>query len=251
MAGHGGGAWKVAYADFVTAMMAFFLVMWITAQGKEVKQAVAEYFKDPAGAGRKSGGVSPIPLKGHPAPLKMKKSSAGPRPRGRGQAGPGAQPTPPDDPEGPGAEKNRLMVLHDGKHSSVGSVVLFDGDAAELSEAAKGQLKTLIPMLVGKPNKIEVRGHTSRRPLPPGSPFQDAWQLSFARCQATMKYLEEGGVEPQRLRLSQAGPFEPRTLRVEPSRQAENSRVEVYMLSEFAEDSMGTPEERAERFKTP
>ena len=47
MAGHGGGAWKVAYADFVTAMMAFFLVMWIMGQSKDVKQAVAQYFRDP------------------------------------------------------------------------------------------------------------------------------------------------------------------------------------------------------------
>ena len=47
MAGHGGGAWKVAYADFVTAMMAFFLVMWITAQSKPVKQAISQYFNDP------------------------------------------------------------------------------------------------------------------------------------------------------------------------------------------------------------
>src|SRR5688500_14751094 len=45
--GHHGGAWKVAYADFVTAMMAFFLVMWIVGQSKEVKSAVAGYFRDP------------------------------------------------------------------------------------------------------------------------------------------------------------------------------------------------------------
>lgn len=49
MAGKGGGAWKVAYADFVTAMMAFFLVMWIVAQGKEVKDSVSHYFVDPLG----------------------------------------------------------------------------------------------------------------------------------------------------------------------------------------------------------
>jgi chemotaxis protein MotB len=46
-AGHHGGAWKVAYADFVTAMMAFFLVMWLVSQSKPVKQAVAGYFRDP------------------------------------------------------------------------------------------------------------------------------------------------------------------------------------------------------------
>lgn len=45
--GHHGGAWKVAYADFVTAMMAFFIVMWILASSQEVKQSVTAYFNDP------------------------------------------------------------------------------------------------------------------------------------------------------------------------------------------------------------
>jgi chemotaxis protein MotB len=49
MAAGGGGAWKVAYADFVTAMMAFFLVMWIVSQDKKIKEAVAHYFMDPMG----------------------------------------------------------------------------------------------------------------------------------------------------------------------------------------------------------
>lgn len=48
-AGHHGGAWKVAYADFVTAMMAFFLVMWVTGMSEDVKSAIAGYFKDPEG----------------------------------------------------------------------------------------------------------------------------------------------------------------------------------------------------------
>jgi flagellar motor protein MotB len=47
IAGGGGGAWKVAYADFVTAMMAFFMVMWLTSQKPDVKQSVAQYFRDP------------------------------------------------------------------------------------------------------------------------------------------------------------------------------------------------------------
>jgi flagellar motor protein MotB len=55
MAGKGGGAWKVAYADFVTAMMAFFLVMWLCAQDLKVRQSVAKYFMDPAGSTNKPG----------------------------------------------------------------------------------------------------------------------------------------------------------------------------------------------------
>jgi len=53
MAGKSGGSWKVAYADFVTAMMAFFLVMWIGAQDTKTKQAVANYFIDPSGVSKK------------------------------------------------------------------------------------------------------------------------------------------------------------------------------------------------------
>jgi flagellar motor protein MotB len=52
MAGKGGGSWKVAYADFVTAMMAFFLVMWIGAQDVKVRQSVANYFVDPSGVSK-------------------------------------------------------------------------------------------------------------------------------------------------------------------------------------------------------
>src|SRR5271169_2572512 len=58
MAGKGGGAWKVAYADFVTAMMAFFLVMWIVGQNQPVKQAVAKYFEDPLGVDKGSRSTS-------------------------------------------------------------------------------------------------------------------------------------------------------------------------------------------------
>ena len=61
MAGKGGGAWKVAYADFVTAMMAFFLVMWICSQDQKFRQAVARYFNNPSGIG--SFGNSKVPFR--------------------------------------------------------------------------------------------------------------------------------------------------------------------------------------------
>src|ERR1700728_2436992 len=58
--GHHGGAWKVAYADFVTAMMAFFLVMWlVTAVSKDKRAAIFEYFKNPSMESGKS--VKPAP----------------------------------------------------------------------------------------------------------------------------------------------------------------------------------------------
>src|SRR5262249_47352316 len=53
--GHHGGAWKVAYADFVTAMMALFIVLWLLNTSKPVREAIAGYFKDPSGTGNKTG----------------------------------------------------------------------------------------------------------------------------------------------------------------------------------------------------
>ena len=70
--GHHGGAWKVAYADFVTAMMAFFLVMWIVGQSNPMKAGVAGYFRDPGVFDRGTGGAAgilPGAPKGITAPL--------------------------------------------------------------------------------------------------------------------------------------------------------------------------------------
>src|SRR5271165_6503117 len=53
--GHHGGAWKVAYADFVTALMALFIVLWLVNSSKPVRDAVAGYFKDPTSSGKESG----------------------------------------------------------------------------------------------------------------------------------------------------------------------------------------------------
>src|SRR5246500_370639 len=53
--GHHGGAWKVAYADFVTAMMALFIVLWLLNSSKQVQEAVGGYFKDPTGNSKKVG----------------------------------------------------------------------------------------------------------------------------------------------------------------------------------------------------
>jgi chemotaxis protein MotB len=53
--GHHGGAWKVAYADFVTAMMALFIVLWLMNSSNQVKEAVGGYFKDPTGTSKMVG----------------------------------------------------------------------------------------------------------------------------------------------------------------------------------------------------
>ena len=253
MAGKGGGgAWKVAYADFVTAMMAFFLVMWITGQSKPVKQAVSQYFSDPYGANSRPSssradntnrdrGRAPVVIGPH-------KGGLG---KGRGAPKPVNQSATSVDPKGAFASKPSLVVLHDGGQSHVGAVLQFAEDLAQLDAVAQNKLDEIAPLMLGKPNKIEIRGHASKRPLPKESDFKSAWEISYARCQATMNYLLAKGVAPDRMRLSQAGPYEPQTIQLEADWSALNSRVEVYMLGEFVDDFKGTRAERAQQNQSP
>ena len=211
MAGKGGGAWKVAYADFVTAMMAFFLVMWITAQNTKVKEAIAEHFQQPLFAKK------PVGRKPHshqvPALLVPSKKST-------------------DDPakRKPPAVPNRKS-----NPAPTGALVFFPELSAELDQDAKDNLLRLVPWIAGKPQKIEIRGHASRRPLPADGPYRDAWQLSYARCLATMHFLAEQGISRERIRLSQAAGFEPKSARGD-GQASHNSRVEVTMLNELSQE---------------
>ena len=247
MAGHGGGAWKVAYADFVTAMMAFFMVMWIVAQSKPVKQAIAQYFNDPwktatKPSGNSSGGYPMLPGK-KPNRLPGGERRHGAPPVRRGDSdGTGARATVQMDRDAATEDHAGMLAVHKGTSPCVGTLIVFPESSDQLSDAAKETLERLAPELRGLPNKIEIRGHATRRPVKPGGPPQDAWSLSYARCIATMKFLEQQGVDQNRMRLSQGGSFEPYSLSVVPAKLAYNSRVEVYMLNEIAEDTMGTPE---------
>ena len=90
MAAGGGGAWKVAYADFVTAMMAFFLVMWLCAQDQKVKETVADYFIDPFGGAKL--GLSSTPNRtgafgGSPSSGNIPEQDGVPQGRGRNPYG--------------------------------------------------------------------------------------------------------------------------------------------------------------------
>jgi chemotaxis protein MotB len=215
MAGKGGGAWKVAYADFVTAMMAFFLVMWLVGQNEKVKEAIAQEFSAPT-SNRKSRPPKP---KKYPVPVE-------PAPKA---------------PSGPPAEstldvKQRVLANRKFNPTHSATLVFFAENSAQLDDEGKDRLKRLVPWIAGKPQKIEIRGHASRRPLPPGGEFSDPWQLCYARCRAAASFLEQQGISPERVRISQAAGYEPYSARVEPQWQARNSRVEVALLSELVDE---------------
>jgi chemotaxis protein MotB len=214
MAGKGGGgAWKVAYADFVTAMMAFFMVMWIVAQNQEVKTAIAEHFSDPFA--NVTDGEDPTPKRAK-APRNARKPDR----------------TPDDTPQHGKGVHAVLLTSRGGDRTSVGTVVHFRENSVELNAEGHKRLHDLTRLLVGKPQMIEIRGHSSRRPLPEGSAYKDHWALSYARCQVVLQALEAEGLPRERMRLSQAAGNEPLTA-PDPTRPGGGyERVEVTMLNE-------------------
>ena len=241
MAGKGGGgAWKVAYADFVTAMMAFFLVMWITSQDDKVKKAIGGYFQDPWGSSvedTKPTFQAPTGIKGDGP---MADTPTGILRERYPQAN---QENATEQDAGAASvwqQKQKVHLLASTDRDLPALVVNFDEASAELGKAAQDRLVALLPALVGKRNKIEIRAHSTRRPLPEGGPFKSHWELCYERSVSTMRFLESKGVEPERIRLSQAGVYEPLTTRFETAWQDENNCAEVFLLTEVVEGLPGT-----------
>lgn len=217
MAGGSGGAWKVAYADFVTAMMAFFMVMWLTGQKEGVKEAVAGYFREPFATYKSA-------QKGAAATAKQVTDP---------MYGHTAQP-----------QKRRLPIS--GDDTDYQFTVLFPVDGATLEPDQIESIHNFAPMMVGKLNRVEVRGHCIRKPLAKDGPYATHWELCYARCQAVKKELEVQGIESQRIRLSQAEGNEPLALNLAEEELKLNSRVDVILLPDLAEIPWKRPrEERA------
>jgi chemotaxis protein MotB len=243
MAGKGGGAWKVAYADFVTAMMAFFLVMWITAQSNSVKQAIAKYFEHPYDAMSRSpvaskgtNGASLIPLHRDIDGPAAHSNSKGKSALGGGMLTDDQPPADPATvPKSGGVKKRSGFMLRDPDQSGMGNVVYFTGQSIELDAHGQQALDELVPVFLGKLNKIEIRGHTSEAPAPADKAAPNVWQLSYDRCQAVMQELQKQGIESKRFRLSQTGPYEP-PADDDSAEPLNTARVEVYMLPEYVDE---------------
>ena len=239
MAG-GGGAWKVAYADFVTAMMAFFLVMWITSQDDQVKKAIGGYFQDPWGTSSENNAPS----------FEMPTGMGGDAPFADTPKGVLPQRWPQANVENatekdPGAasvwqQKQKLHLMSNSDRNLPALIVNFDESSAELPQSSQQKLNDLMPALIGKRNRIELRGHSTRRPLPTASKHADHWQLCYARGMAVMKFLTSHGVEPDRIRLSQSAAYEPLTTRLESAWQNENNCVEVFLTTQVVDRVPGT-----------
>ena len=201
--GHHGGAWKVAFADFMTSMMALFLVLWLITQSSEVRSAIAGYFQDPLGRAHEFGS-SVVAGSGAPllpaAPEVQLTLAAGRRDqlvklseRIR-QALPDS-----DDLDGLGRhveieitdEGLRISLLEDST-----DVFFASGDPQPLPRAVT--LFEAIGGVLGSTGyQVIVEGHTDARPYT-GRADYDNWELSAGRANSVRRALLSGGLgDPQ------------------------------------------------------
>jgi chemotaxis protein MotB len=216
--GHHGGAWKVAYADFVTAMMALFIVLWIVANNVTVRASVADYFRDPGAMSKTSSGVmngvnSMKPFSdAQPTPPVVPPNQP-PQPTGT------ASPPQQAEMEKFRQEGDRLMQMI----AAIPDLIKFkdqieikitkDGLRIELIEQAEGlffdigsarlkpdamQLLRLIASRIGTfPNDVVIEGHTDSRPYTRSG--YNNWDLSTDRANSARRVIEEGGIRERQI----------------------------------------------------
>jgi len=133
-----------------------------------------------------------------------------------------------------GGDSSRARAPRPGETVLAGGRIDFDEFSDSLSEPGLRRLRTAAERIAGRAQRIEIRGHSSRRPLPAGSPFKDHWDLAYARCRAVRDYLVSQGIDPRRIRLGVAGDNEPLEDEGGLIPIAHNSRVEIHLLNELA-----------------
>ncbi len=219
--GHGGhhsGAWKVAYADFVTAMMALFIVLWLMSADKEVQQAVSAYFNNPTGPGKLTGTAA---------------------------AGLGNAIDLPKEDMTKLAEKiqQALMTVPNFRalKDHVEITVTSDGLRIELLETDAGMffesgktipteggselLKRLAAELGKLPNGVLIEGHTDSKPFSSDGEYSN-WELSTDRANSARRLMESSGLRAEQ--VAQVRGFGARQLRHPETPEASaNRRISV------------------------
>ena len=203
--GHHGGSWKVAYADFVTAMMAFFLLMWLLNMSSSEKRAVmAMYFKHFALF--QHGGQSFMMEGGHkPAGQSSSEGNefidSGDRAGGMtkdesaSKIISGIEKTPPST-----KEQVILAVSDEGIRIQIVDVAenpIFPPGSAQMTEGGKKIVRSVAAILKNFTNELAVEGHTDASPTK--SEQVSNWELSTARASAARREIEIAGITPDRI----------------------------------------------------
>jgi len=225
---HHGGAWKVAYADFVTAMMAFFMVLWLVGQNKSVKSAVGGYFRDPVvfdmggGLGVLPGGnamETPSTVTVDPESQRQALEAAVNHIRDTINHAPDLEKLKNQIEFSVTAEGLRINLLENDKSS------FFDsGSAIPLGET-EHILGVIAKELGGLSQDVVVEGHTDSRPYAPSNRSSN-WELSVDRANSARRVMERSGLRAAQV-ISVRGHAD-RQLRVpEQPLDARNRRVSI------------------------
>ncbi|HEX3072819.1 MAG TPA: flagellar motor protein MotB [Ignavibacteriales bacterium] len=206
-AGGHGGAWKVAYADFVTAMMALFIELWVLGQNDEVKKAVAGYFKDPAnysiapgiGAGLMPNNSPELMDKEIIERLERKKTERerleemGDRIKEELSADPEFEQF---------MDKVEFEIVDEGLRMEIMETredVFFEIGTSKMKGTAIELLNKIGYELSKMPNKIVIEGHTDSRPYSDGNKGYTNFELSADRANSARRALTDGGLSASQI----------------------------------------------------
>jgi chemotaxis protein MotB len=233
--GHHGGAWKVAYADFVTAMMALFIVLWLMNASDQVKKAISVYFTDPSGLGKQTGsgmagtGEALSLAKDDMADLKEKLQQALKKSPEFEKLKDHVQMT-------VTGEGLRIEMLETEKG------MFFESGSATPTDVGKELILRLSKELGSLPNELLIEGHTDSKPFSGRAEYSN-WELSADRANAARRLMEESGVRPGQ--VSQVRGFADHNLRDKTAPEAaSNRRISVivrYQQQPAAPDAPAKP----------
>ncbi|MEJ5329573.1 MAG: flagellar motor protein MotB [Desulfobaccales bacterium] len=245
--GHHGGAWKVAYADFVTAMMALFIVLWIMSQSQSIRLAVAQYFKNPGvlpgavGLMEKSDLGGDMPTPGHsqdlqtPAPVKPEVSQDR---NTLEEVKKRIQEVIAQLPElSQLKEQVALEITREGLRIELlerESPTFFDIGSTNLKPEAQKMFAYLAQELGRLPNRITIEGHTDSRPY--GTSSYTNWELSTDRAHAVRRLMEGAGLKPSQL-LAVRGFADRQLRRPEDPLDYQNRRVSIIVMLQNPADA--------------
>ncbi len=216
--GHHGGAWKVAYADFVTAMMALFIVLWLLNSSKQVQEAVGGYFKDPTGTSKKVGsnqsgsGENFQLTKENMTQLKeqLQKSIRSINDLEKLKKNIEMTIT---------AEGLRIELLESAKGT------FFDSGSSALNDSGKEMLVLLAQELHNVPNHVSIEGHTDAKPYGEKANYSN-WELSADRANAARRVMQQAGLRADQ--VSQVRGFADQCLRnAHDPLDASNRRISI------------------------
>jgi len=238
--GHHGGAWKVAYADFVTAMMALFIVLWLMNSSQKIQQAVGGYFKDPSGTATKVGtslagtGENLQLTKQDMAKLKEELQKSIQKMTDLDKLKQNIEMT-------VTAEGLRIELLESDKGT------FFDSGSSKLNQSGQ-ELVTLLAAELGKvPNHISVEGHTDAKPFA-GTGSYSNWELSSDRANAARRLMQQSGLRSDQ--VSQVRGFADQRLR-NPKDALDPSNRRVSIIVQYLSSDAEPAESPAENGQHP